>query len=231
MGNTTHYGVNADGSLSVCRAKPENVGKGRCQHGRHVDFTQEQYQAYEEGRAFTCLESMGALSRANKRTRDTSYKKVLEDANKRLTETVANGDPDAARRLIHESGRANKLGLSYAVMRDAMRGDDNEESDDAIEDYALNHIEFTLSDLEGAQAHRGAAAWSTGRLRPALIAAAKREAPRGIDGDLYVRLLDPRSKLTKGEINQCEPLVSTEREREALDTKRDGGLSRRRPRA
>lgn len=221
MGNTTHYGVNADGSLSVCRAKPGNVGKGRCHHGKHVDFSRDQYLAYEEGRAFTCLESMGALSRANKRTRDTSCKKVLADeSNKRLVETVVHGDPDAARQLIHESGRTNKLGLSYTVMRDAMRGDDNEESDDVIEDYALKHVEFTLSDLEGAQAHQGAGAWATGRLRPALIAAARREAPHGIDGDLYARPLDPKSKLTKEETNRCEPLISTEREREALAAKR-----------
>lgn len=221
MGNTTHYGVNADGSLSVCRAKPGNVGKGRCHHGKHVDFDRDQYLAYEEGRAFTHLESTGALSRANKRTRDSSYKKVLAGkANKRLVEHIALGDPDAARRLIHESGRINKLGLSYTVIRDAMRGDDNEESDDVIEDYALKHVEFTLSDLEGAQAHQGANAWATGRLRPALIAAARREAPHGIDGDLYARLLDPKSKLTKEETNRCEPLVSTEREREALAAKR-----------
>ena len=215
MGNTTHYGVNADGSLSVCRAKPGNVGKGRCHHGKHVDFSRDQYLAYEEGRVLA-VTSAFALSRANKRN-----KKVLADeSNKRLVETVGHGDPAAARRLIHESGRTNKLGLSYTVMRDAMRGDDNEESDDVIEDYALKHVEFTLSDLEGAQAHQGADAWATGRLRPALIAAARREAPHGIDGDLYARLLDPKSKLTKEEANRCEPLVSTEREREALAAKR-----------
>lgn len=220
MGNTTHYGVNADGSLSVCRAKPGNVGKGRCHHGKHVDFSRDQYLAYEEGRAFTRRESMGALSRSNKRTRDTSRKLLADESNERLVETVGHGDRDAARQLIHESGRKNKLGLSYTVMRDAMRGDDNEESDDVIEDYALKHVEFTLSDLEGAQAHPGAYAWATNRVRPALIAAAVREAPHGIDGDLYARLLDPKSKLTKEEINRCEPLVSTEREREALAAKR-----------
>lgn len=220
MGNTTHYGVNADGSLSVCRAKPGNVGKGRCHHGKHVDFSRDQYLAYEEGRVLA-VTSAFALSRSNKRTRDMSCKKVLADeSNKRLVETVGHGDPDAARQLIHESGRTNKLGLSYTVMRDAMRGDDNEESDDVIEDYALKHVEFTLSDLEGAQAHQGAGAWATGRLRPALIAAARREAPHGIDGDLYARLLDPKSKLTKEETNRCEPLISTEREREALAAKR-----------
>jgi hypothetical protein len=223
MGNTTHYGVNADGSLSVCRAKPGNVGTGRCHHGKHVDFSRGQYLAYEEGRAasVSAAETIGKSRHAVIGAKEDAERRV-DESNRILAETVANGDPDAARRMIRESGRGNKLGLSYAVMRDAMRGDDNEESDDAIEDYALNHIEFTLSDLEGAQAHRGAAAWSTGRLRPALIAAAHREAPRGIDGDLYARLLDPKSRITKGEINRCEPLVSTEREWEALDAKRGG---------
>lgn len=47
----THYGVNADGSLSVCRAKPENVGRYNCHHSEHRDMTPSQVESYYDGQA------------------------------------------------------------------------------------------------------------------------------------------------------------------------------------
>jgi 5-methylcytosine-specific restriction endonuclease McrA len=35
------YGTQEDGTLTPCRAKPENRGKGRCPHGQHLAFSQE----------------------------------------------------------------------------------------------------------------------------------------------------------------------------------------------
>lgn len=33
-----NYGVNSDGYLTLCKAKPENRGKGRCNHADHVEL-------------------------------------------------------------------------------------------------------------------------------------------------------------------------------------------------
>jgi 5-methylcytosine-specific restriction endonuclease McrA len=35
------YGVRKDGTLGICRAKPENQGKGRCFHGQHIFVSAE----------------------------------------------------------------------------------------------------------------------------------------------------------------------------------------------
>lgn len=37
MAEARRVGINADGTVSVCRARPENVGKGRCKHIEHVE--------------------------------------------------------------------------------------------------------------------------------------------------------------------------------------------------
>ena len=50
-GKITHYGVNDDGSLSVCRAKPENVGRYNCHHSEHRDMTPSQVESYYDGQA------------------------------------------------------------------------------------------------------------------------------------------------------------------------------------
>lgn len=47
----THYGVNADGSLSVCKAKPENVGRYNCHHSEHRDMTPSQVESYYDGQS------------------------------------------------------------------------------------------------------------------------------------------------------------------------------------
>ena len=39
---TKTFGVRADGTLGVCRAKPENRGKGNCDHSEHVELTEKQ---------------------------------------------------------------------------------------------------------------------------------------------------------------------------------------------
>jgi len=33
------YGTNSDGTLSICRSKPENYGRGRCFHSDHNEYT------------------------------------------------------------------------------------------------------------------------------------------------------------------------------------------------
>ena len=42
------YGENEDGTWSVCKAKPENVGKGRCHHVSHADMTPAEAQERNE---------------------------------------------------------------------------------------------------------------------------------------------------------------------------------------
>lgn len=37
------FGTNPDGTLSICRAKPENKGKGRCNHSEHYSFDTTEY--------------------------------------------------------------------------------------------------------------------------------------------------------------------------------------------
>lgn len=37
MAEARRVGINADGTVSVCRARPENVGRGRCKHIEHVE--------------------------------------------------------------------------------------------------------------------------------------------------------------------------------------------------
>ena len=40
----TRYGVNPDGSLSPCRARPENIGTHGCHHESHAMLTRAEYQ-------------------------------------------------------------------------------------------------------------------------------------------------------------------------------------------
>ena len=60
-GRRTHYGVNPDGSLSVCRAKPDNVGRYGCHHVSHVDLTDEEYRDRAE-RAASMVSTGQALN-------------------------------------------------------------------------------------------------------------------------------------------------------------------------
>lgn len=39
------FGYRADGTLTFCRAKPENRGKGKCTHAEHVEVTEEQLKS------------------------------------------------------------------------------------------------------------------------------------------------------------------------------------------
>lgn len=48
---TYNIGTNADGSHSICRAKPENVGKGRCHHTAHRTMTGGQWRELAAGEA------------------------------------------------------------------------------------------------------------------------------------------------------------------------------------
>lgn len=36
------FGRNPNGTLSVCRAKPENIGKYNCNHSEHFNFTEQE---------------------------------------------------------------------------------------------------------------------------------------------------------------------------------------------
>lgn len=40
------YGKKSDGTLSVCRAKPEHRGKGRCKHYDHVELSSDNLEAF-----------------------------------------------------------------------------------------------------------------------------------------------------------------------------------------
>lgn len=42
------YGRNADGSVSVCRAKPGNEGRYGCTHSEHVNMTPAEADAVNE---------------------------------------------------------------------------------------------------------------------------------------------------------------------------------------
>lgn len=42
------YGKNPDGTVSECKAEPQNRGKGRCHHAEHVDLTPSQAQEINE---------------------------------------------------------------------------------------------------------------------------------------------------------------------------------------
>ena len=46
MGNYVVYGRKPDGTLSICRAKPEFRGKGTCKHGDHVELDKAEAQSY-----------------------------------------------------------------------------------------------------------------------------------------------------------------------------------------
>jgi hypothetical protein len=48
MMKTYRIGTNPDGSKSICRAKPENVGKGRCHHTSHETMTSAQWAGARE---------------------------------------------------------------------------------------------------------------------------------------------------------------------------------------
>ena len=37
MAEARRVGINTDGTVSICKARPENVGKGRCKHIEHVE--------------------------------------------------------------------------------------------------------------------------------------------------------------------------------------------------
>lgn len=47
----SRYGLNADGSVSICRAKPENVGRYRCTHADHRYMSPREAQAVNEAAA------------------------------------------------------------------------------------------------------------------------------------------------------------------------------------
>lgn len=70
MGVERRFGQNADGTLSLCRAKPENVGKGRCRHGKHIDSdaddaTIQAYNASVLEKTHGLLSSSTSGSKAN----------------------------------------------------------------------------------------------------------------------------------------------------------------------
>lgn len=51
MAVTKTYGENPDGTLSECRAKPENRGKGRCHHHEHLKMSPRLAQQWMEANA------------------------------------------------------------------------------------------------------------------------------------------------------------------------------------
>lgn len=77
------YGKNPDGSYSECKAKPENVGKYRCNHSEHVEMTQEEVDSInEKNTANHAGASYGMALR--KTSADGHSEDVLTDADRRV---------------------------------------------------------------------------------------------------------------------------------------------------
>jgi hypothetical protein len=79
------FGQNADGTLSLCRAKPENVGKGRCKHGQHImsDASDATIRAFNEE---VLAKAHGALATSTNKARQEGEQNT-EVALKKATPT------------------------------------------------------------------------------------------------------------------------------------------------
>lgn len=65
------YGTNSDGTLSICRSKPENYGKGRCFHAEHTEFSLQDVRN-------------GSIEKHNEGVIANEFKKEAEEAFKAL---------------------------------------------------------------------------------------------------------------------------------------------------
>lgn len=75
----TRYGVNADGTLSPCRARPENVGRYGCKHSEHMEMSDEQVEAYYSGRAHAGMALMGGGMNQLHKARGMRVRRPLPD--------------------------------------------------------------------------------------------------------------------------------------------------------
>lgn len=96
----TRYGLNDDGSLSPCCAKPENVGKYRCHHAKHFDMTSREVMEFTERMTAARMKSNGnkhLLCKKNNRGGDNSSTKFTvrnsNDNNERVPSTPVPRSP------------------------------------------------------------------------------------------------------------------------------------------
>lgn len=77
------FGKRPDGTIEICRAKPENRGRGTCTHGDHLELTDEQLsdsflQKFNEKVLEEQFEKMGTLRANLSNTDDAKRRKPFE---------------------------------------------------------------------------------------------------------------------------------------------------------
>lgn len=91
------YGMNADGSVTRCRAKPGNVGRYGCTHGRHEDLTDEQAMEINERAAAATSPSTGSSLTKSARIDQNGVEADV------MREMYGGGDSELANRRMRES--------------------------------------------------------------------------------------------------------------------------------
>lgn len=105
---TRTFGVAEDGTLTVCRAKPENRGKGRCKHSEHIELTTEDLrsgfiQSHNEDVLRTLyakagVDALGKISRralieaTNPKPADDYEMAELREASDKVAEQISDRD-------------------------------------------------------------------------------------------------------------------------------------------
>lgn len=153
MGDKRRYGKNPDGSYSECKAKPENVGRYRCNHAEHVEMTPEEADSLNEknternvrasSRNIVALvkksreqAAADAAGMAEKRRRDHTTYMEAQDALEALV-----SDPDFKKRLDDAVNGFDDDVISGGYYNEV------EEIDDIKVNYnkATDSMEFTLT--------------------------------------------------------------------------------------
>lgn len=91
------YGMNADGSVTRCRAKPGNVGRYGCTHGRHEDLTDEQAMEINERAAAATSPATGSSLTKSARIDQNGVEADV------MREMYGGGDSELANRRMRES--------------------------------------------------------------------------------------------------------------------------------
>lgn len=85
------YGTKPDGTLSVCRARPEYRGKGTCKHGEHIELERTGAEAF--------------VNKYNERALEEHYQKIVEENQKFAQDTKMPEGVSADRIQSHSGGR------------------------------------------------------------------------------------------------------------------------------
>jgi hypothetical protein len=97
-GKKQNYGENEDGSWSVCRAKPENVGKYNCHHKSHAQLTADEAQKRNEQAYRDHVAGEDRLSKKTPSSDETARKSLeqelkirkAEDTTRKFSSAVSN---------------------------------------------------------------------------------------------------------------------------------------------